>query len=84
MLKSTTGWMDNGNGEDIVGFSALSSGTRGNSGNFSGAGSTAHFWSSSETNPSSTYYMTLSDSRAHLFGTADSKRNGDAVRCVKD
>ena len=87
MLKSTAGWNDNGNGENIVGFSALPSGRRSNYGYFGFAGSIAYFWSSSEYNQSSAYDMNLSDNRAHANPSASlttDKYYGYAVRCLRD
>ncbi len=50
-LKATSGWYNNGNGEDKYGFSALPGGIGGIGGagvGFSGVGYYGHWWSSSE------------------------------------
>ena len=47
-LKTTTGWLDNGNGDGTSGFSALPGGYRTNDGSeFVRLGGSAYFWSSS-------------------------------------
>lgn len=82
-LKSTGGGLDNGNGDDAFGFSALPAGHRNGDGSYFEGGEIALFWGSTE----------LVSSRApclHLYfvGVADlyydDKFNGFSVRCVKD
>jgi len=85
MLKSTTGWSNNGNGEDIVGFSALPSGHRDTAGSFSSAGRYAYFWSSSKYSLPNAPLMYLSFNDAHVnVGGGWPKNYGLSVRCVKD
>ena len=88
MLKSTEGWNDyegtSGNGSDTYFFSALPAGGRYYDGNFNYEGYYAYFWSSTELNSFSAYYMYL------LYGN-DSARLGNnikyygySVRCLRD
>ena len=84
VLKSQSGWHDNGNGTDAFGFSALPSGYRSNGGSFNSDGEYAYFWSATESNRISTYYMYLD----YYHELADllnlNKLLGYSVRCVKD
>ena len=84
MLKSTSGWSSNGNGEDSFGFSALPAGYYGN-GYFNYDGHNAYFWSSMESLSYGAYYMGLYDD----YDYADqnyysSKDYGFSVRCLRD
>ena len=83
MLKSTSGWKSNGNGEDAFGFSALPAGYNDN-GHFYDDGYAAYFWSSTEYY-NSAYFLSLS----YSSGSADLDNDlfikpGFSVRCVKD
>ena len=86
MLKSTAGWFNDGNGEDIVGFSALPSGYGGEV-FFGDAGRGAYFWSSSDSeddsqNYASGLFLYYSTPKANMVNF--SKDLGGAVRCIKD
>jgi len=48
MLKSTTGWYEDGHGVDKYGFNVLPAGYRSNLGRFDIAGKYAYFWSATE------------------------------------
>ncbi len=87
-LKSKNGWKDGGNGTDSFGFSALASGcsygydSKGY--NYEGIG--ADFWSSSEANAGSAYYMVL-DYRYLNAGLETGHTASDrrlSVRCIQD
>ena len=87
VLKSQSGWYENGNGTDAFGFSALPAGDKYYKGDFSNEGRLAELWSSTEYNNHDTheaYHMDLSyeDGYANLCGYA--KYYGESVRCVKD
>lgn len=85
ILRSQTGWSDNGNGTDDVGFSALPVGIRDDEEYyFRGGRSYTYFWSATE---SGTYnanriYMRHGDEDASLFNS--SKLFGFSIRCLKD
>ena len=87
ILKSQTGWYENGNGTDGVGFSALPAGgwDVGNSEFFAG-GRLANFWSASGdyTSNFSAYHMDLSYEDDHANLTGYYKKYGFSVRCLKD
>ena len=84
MLKSTEGWISNGNGSDAYSFSALPAGDRYSDGDFISEGNGAYFWSSTEGGSDYAYYMYLSyyDVIAHLDYIY--KDYGFSVRCLKD
>ena len=80
-LKSTSGWMEDGNGTDVYGFSALPAGYY-NDGNFFNVGSNATFWSATEGSSNYAYAWYLSAGSAYLNGL--NKGNGSAVRCRRN
>ena len=85
MLRSTSGWYDDGNGTDTYVFSALPAGYRDFDGEFRGVNYYADFWSSTENDSFRAYFMDLyyHDSSTHLGGD-DDKLSGFSVRCLKD
>ena len=84
VLKSQTGWNNNGNGTDTYGFSALPAGRRNYYGNFDYDGYYAYFWSATEDGIYFAYYMSL----GYDYESADlyyyHNFNGFSVRCLKD
>ena len=85
ILKSQTGWYNNGNGTDSVGFSALPAGGWDvSNGEFFAGGRLANFWSASGDDSHTAYHMDLSyeDEYANLNGYQ--KNYGFSVRCLQD
>ena len=83
-LKSTSGWNAGGNGADDFGFSALPGGRRSyGSGNFSSAGSSGRWWSSSPYGGNA-WYRYLFDNIPGVLRNSLSPRNGFSVRCLRD
>lgn len=82
MLKSQTGWIDRGNGEDAYGFSALPAGNA-EYGYFSSVGYYAQFWSSSGEDSYYAYYVDL-DSYDFVSLRNGDKDNALSIRCLKD
>ena len=85
MLKSTEGWISNGNGSDAYSFSALPAGYRNYGGNYYGGGGYySYFWSSTEYDSDLAYGMGLYyiNDNAYLYGY--DKVDGFSVRCLKD
>ena len=85
ILKSQTGWYNNGNGTDSVGFSALPAGGWDvSNGEFFAGDRLANFWSASGDDSHTAYHMDLSyeDEYANLNGYQ--KNYGFSVRCLKD
>ena len=87
VLKSQTGWYNDGNGIDAVGFTALPGGDRDNYGKFSGAGGCyANFWTATNGSDLEAYYVNMSCSYGDYAHPNDKsgKYYGHSVRCVKD
>jgi uncharacterized protein (TIGR02145 family) len=82
-MKSTTGWLNGGNGTNRSGFSGLPGGIRGTG--FTFIGNYGFWWFSSEDIDitSQAYYQSLNSSVFCLVD-ANSKFLGMSVRCVKD
>ena len=90
VLKSKTGWLDNGNGTDDFGFSGLPVGERSAYGHiyydpyFSGDGDFAGFWSASEYSNSYAYHVFLSYEYKEVHLIYKNKLDALSVRCLKD
>ena len=86
VLKSQTGWDNNGNGTDAFGFSALPAGYRYNyEGQFLYAGSEASFWSSLDNHSQFTRKMRLDEIKCDNGCLDDEEKSvAISVRCVKD
>ncbi len=86
-LKSQTGWTAYSGitNEDAFGFSALPAGYRNDNGDYYYEGDIAYFWSSTEGNGFSAYYMSLycNGDDAGLYGSYG-KDDGFSVRCLMD
>lgn len=84
-LKSTSGWADNGNGTDLVGFTVLPAGFRYYDGKFITLGSTASFWSASELDATYALYRYFSSGNAYVNHYSNNyKSNGFSLRCSQD
>lgn len=86
-MKSTTGWKDNGNGDNSSGFSAFPGGYRWAYGAFDAIGKYSYFWLSREylnkhTNLGWRYSFDYNNSDIHTY-SAD-KGCGFSVRCIKN
>ena len=84
-LKSTTGWHQNGNGDDSYGFKALPGGSRYTDGSFGSLGSSDYFWSSTE------WWWGPYSWRRHLhhnyntiYRSDNERTTGYSIRCLKD
>jgi uncharacterized protein (TIGR02145 family) len=80
-MKSTSGWQNNGNGNNASGFAGLPGGYRDNKGNFYYGGAYGNWWSSSEGNYA--WYRNLSIACVNDFSSGF-EQNGFSVRCLKD
>ena len=84
-LKSKSGWSENGNGLDVVGFSVLPAGYKSWEGPFFDLGKYAILMSSSEKDENRMHYLMLEYSSADLFLGEDGRKNSaGSVRCVKE
>jgi uncharacterized protein (TIGR02145 family) len=82
-LKNSSGWNNNGNGTNEVGFSALPGGSLWND-QFRDVGSGAYIWSSSEANNTIAWERGLAHGMSGVWRNGGGKVNGFSVRCVKD
>ena len=85
VLKSQSGWYEDGNGTDGVGFSALPAGDRWESDgdNFDGDGITARFWSDTPRSGWDAYYVSIVFGADTVYMSDRNKDYGFSVRCVK-
>jgi uncharacterized protein (TIGR02145 family) len=83
-MKSTSGWIENGNGSNESGFNGLPGGFRYNSGAFSDQGYYGYWWSASETNAGLAYYRDLHHDGDNLDRDNGDKVLGFSVRCLRD
>jgi uncharacterized protein (TIGR02145 family) len=81
-LKSTSGWKDEGNGNDLFGFSALPGGYS-FFGTFDGIGY-GDWWSSSEGSISSGWCRYLSYAESGISRVDYTKEFGHSVRCIRN
>jgi uncharacterized protein (TIGR02145 family) len=85
-IKSTTGWSQNGNGNNKSGFNAMPSGFRTEKGAFDGLKSKSQWWTSSveEFEKKQVYVVQLLNYSTELMYLKMNKEIGVAVRCIKD
>ena len=83
-LKSKSGWLENGNGENKYGFSALPGGygdSEGDFGDFDGSG---YWWSSTERNSDYAYLRNIYYNYELVFNPIINNIKLLSVRCVQD
>ncbi len=85
-MKSTSDWINNGNGTNSSGFTALPGGIRHSGGDFGGLGSNGYWWSSSERSGSiRSWYRLLNYDYDQVYRHKDHvKVRGLSVRCLKN
>lgn len=84
-LKSTSGWSNNGNGSDTLGFAVLPAGFyNAEEEYYTSAGKRAAFWSSTEYEPYESFGLNFYNNRADVSVCNNDKGNALSVRCVKD
>lgn len=86
VLKSSSGWNSNGNGEDTFGFAVLPAGRRNynyGGGYFDSEGDGAYFWSSTEYSYGA-YYWSFYYNRDDVRSDYYDKNYGYSVRCLRD
>jgi len=82
-LKATRGWNEDGNGNDLYGFSGMASGYRDYIG-FFWAGVEGSWWTSTEQDNSSKQRRILNYDRAEVTRSHTEKQAGYSVRCLRD
>jgi uncharacterized protein (TIGR02145 family) len=83
-LKSTSGWYNNGNGNDNYGFSALPGGNGRPDGNFGNIGGYGIWWSNYSNDAWSAYYRIMYYNYEFVGRVLDGKAELFSVRCVED
>jgi uncharacterized protein (TIGR02145 family) len=83
-LKAKGQGLGDGDGTNKSGFSALLEGFRHFDGYFDGINTYARFWSSSEGDPTTAYFLRLTNTGTKIFVSDFMKEFGFSVRCVKD
>jgi uncharacterized protein (TIGR02145 family) len=85
-LKSTGGWINNGNGSDTFGFTTIPGGYRSYDGNFFANNYRAEFWSSTQLQnyPNTAWHRFLSWDHDDIYRFNNRKIGGYSVRCIKD
>ena len=85
MMKTTFGWLDNGNGTNSSGFSGLPGGRRLATGYFNYAGNFGYWWSSSLDNSNDAWYRSLNSSLEQSVNRGNTPPNqGFSIRCIQD
>lgn len=84
ILKSSTGWEENGNGTDTAGFSGRPGGGRSESGRFYSIGYAGFWWSSTEGGTIIAGILALNYNSGDAYKDYQKKNAGFSVRCVKD
>jgi len=83
-MKSTSGWNEDGNGNNTSGFAGLPGGYRGSDGYFNDVGAFGYWWSSSEFNTYNAWYRYLSSSDGNVYRGNSFEHYGFSVRCLRD
>lgn len=83
-MKSTSSWLNNGNGSNTSGFTALPGGSRFEDGGFSALMSGGYFWSSNEIGSDLALYRMLGYGHTRVDKIYYYKVRGFSVRCLRD
>jgi uncharacterized protein (TIGR02145 family) len=84
-MKNTTGWINNGNGTNSSGFTALAGGYRyGADGSFNDLGDITYWWSTTEELTNTAWYRRLDGNQTSVYKAATHKWGGKFVRCIKN
>ena len=84
VLKSQSGWNENGNGTDVYGFNVLPAGIRLDDGSFDGVGEGTDFWSATEQDPETAHNLYFYYEYEYAGVNFYEKGDAFSVRCVKD
>ena len=83
-LKSKTDWVNNGNGNDTTGFTALPGGYCSENGFFYSIGELGSWWSATQENTTNAFSREMNNENSEVKRYNASKAEGLSVRCVKD
>jgi len=83
-MKTITGWLANGNGNNSSGFSGLPGGSRTRKNDFNYLNEFGSWWSSSEDESGYVWTRDLYYESDKLIRGVNDKKDGLSVRCIKD
>jgi uncharacterized protein (TIGR02145 family) len=83
-MKSTSGWNNDGNGDNSSGFAAFPGGYRNTGGDYSGLDFNGYWWTATENNAADAWRRGLYYSSDGVFRYNYNKSYGFSVRCVRD
>ena len=83
-MKSTSGWDNDGNGNNSSAFSGLPGGYRDDRGTFIFNGSFGYWWSSTEGSTNYAWSRYLPNASDRVTGGNNHKSNGLSIRCLRD
>jgi uncharacterized protein (TIGR02145 family) len=83
-LKTDNGWYEEGNGNDLFGFSGLPGGNRNFIGQFTFVGHLTGYWTSTESDSDNAWCRTLIFDHPEVFRYDHAKSYGFSVRCIKN
>lgn len=83
-MKSSSGWIKNGNGTNESGFEGLPGGSRDMQGEFSYVEQIGYWWTSTAPDNNLAWYRAIDQSPHYVYRTNYRKQNGLSVRCIKD
>jgi uncharacterized protein (TIGR02145 family) len=83
-LKSTSDWVENGNGTDDYGFSALPGGLRDTDGSFANVGKYGFWWTAAENGSGLAYVRGMGYGKDDVGELSDGKSYGFSARCLQD
>lgn len=85
VIKTTTGWVEGGNGTNTTGFSGLPAGYRGAEAlEFGAITEGAYWWTSTQFSDVQTWYRAVGQYTGMINRTYNYKGSGISIRCVKD
>jgi uncharacterized protein (TIGR02145 family) len=83
-LKNTTGWAENGNGTNEIGFAALPGGFRSNTGNFMVREWYGYWWTETEFDSLNAWFRLIVSTSSKIQRSTSYKGEAYSVRCVKN
>lgn len=83
-LKSQSGWLNNGNGDNSSGFDVLPAGYRYSTGLFEHLGRYGDCWTATEASDTTAYGRGLGTGYKQVYRGKEDKQGGSSIRCIKD
>lgn len=83
-LKTTTGWLLDSNGTNLVGYSGLPGGRKFGTGSFGLPGGAGSWWTSSMVNYSGAWSRTIDIYNSGVYRDSEDDGYGFSVRCIKN